>query len=165
MKSYVSPKVKITKSKNGKGLFAFEKIKSGEIVVDFSTGPGKYLKTKDADKFYEKGEDYMIQVDDGLFFAATNKKELEDADFINHSCDPNCGIKDKLKIVAMRDIKPGEEITFDYAMCESSEYKMKCNCGSPNCRREISGNDWKLKKLQKKYTIFFSDYLKRKIMG
>lgn len=105
----------------------------------------------------------MIQVDNDLFFVATNKKELEAADHINHSCNPNCGINGTLKIVAMKDIGPGEEITFDYAMCESSKYEIKCACGSSNCRKTISGNDWKKRKLQKKYCGFFSDYLKRKI--
>jgi hypothetical protein len=105
----------------------------------------------------------MIQVDDDLFFVATNKEELEDADFINHSCNPNCGIKGTLKVVAMREVEPGEEITIDYAMCESSEYAMRCNCESSDCRKTIRGNDWKIKELQKKYKGFFSDYLQKKI--
>ena len=164
MKSYVHPKVKIGQSRIGKGLFALEKISQGELIIDFAKGPGKFLTTKEADKIYEKGSDYMIQVDDDLFFAATNREELEDADFINHSCNPNCGIKGRLQIVAMRDIEPAEEITFDYAMCESSSgYEMKCSCGSSNCRKVITGNDWKIKGLQKKYKGFFSDYLKKRI--
>lgn len=163
MKSYISPKVKIGKSKIGKGLFVLKKIHKGELIIDFTKGPGKFLTTKEADKLYEKGNDYMIQIDDDLFFVATNKEELEDADFLNHSCNPNCGIKGTLRIVAMRDIKTGEEITFDYAMCESSDYKMRCNCRSSNCRKVITGNDWKIKELQKKYKGFFSDYLKNRI--
>lgn len=163
MKSYISPKVKIGKSKIGKGLFALKKIRKGELIIDYTKGPGKFLPTKEADKLYEKGNDYMIQVDDDLFFVATTKEELEDADFLNHSCNPNCGIQGTLKIIAIRDIEPGEEITFDYAMCESSEYEIKCNCGSSNCRKVITGNDWKIKELQKKYKGFFSDYLQKKI--
>ncbi len=107
----------------------------------------------------------MIQVGEGRFFAATNKKELEDADFVNHSCSPNCGIKNALKIVAMRDIKPGEEITIDYAMQECSEFRMKCRCGSRDCRKTVTGRDWKIRRLQKKYKGYFSDYLRKKIDG
>jgi hypothetical protein len=163
MKSYISSKVKLGKSKIGKGLFVLKKIRKGELIIDFAKGPGKFLTTKEADKLYEKGNDYMIQVNDDLFFVATNKEELEDADFLNHSCNSNCGINGTLKIVAMRDIEPGEELTFDYAMCESSEYRMKCNCGSSDCRKIIIGDDWKIKELQKRYKRFFSDYLKKRM--
>src|SRR5579872_3758479 len=134
MPSYISSKTKVKKSKNGFGIFATQYIKKGELIADFSDGMGKYLKTKDADKIYDRGLDYMLQVDDDLFFAATTKKEIEEPDLINHSCNPNCGIKGALKIVAMRNIKKGEEITFDYAMSESSNYKFKCNCDATNCR-------------------------------
>ncbi len=163
MKSYISPKVKIGESNNGKGLFALEKIHKGELIIDFTKGSGKFITVKEADKLYEEGNDYMIQVDNDLIFASTNQEELECVDFLNHSCDPNCGINGTLKIVTMKDIEPKEEITFDYAMSESSEYKMKCCCKSLNCRKIITGNDWKIKKLQKKYKGFFSDYLQKKI--
>lgn len=163
MKSYITPKIRIRKGRNGKGLFALKKIRKGELIIDFTKGPGKFLITKEADKLYEEGNDYVIQIGDDLFFAAANREELENADFINHSCTPTCGINGTLKIVAMRDIKPKEEVTIDYAMCESSEYKMECNCGSSSCRKIITGNGWKKKELQKKYKGFFSDYLKKRI--
>jgi len=164
LKSYTSPKVKVKESKlGGKGLFAKEKIKKGKIIIDYTKGPGKFLSAKEAGALYKKGNDYMIQVDHDTFFGATNKDELEVADFVNHSCDPNCGIKGKLRIVAMRDIDKGEEVAFDYAMTESSDYAMKCKCKSAYCRGVIHGDDWKLKDLQKRYNGFFSDYLQKKI--
>lgn len=165
MNSYISPKIKRGKSAlGGDGLFAAEKINKGELVIDFTNAPGKMINEREADELYEKGEDYMIQVEEDLFFAATNNDELEDSDFLNHSCDANCGIKDKLKIVAMRDIEPGEEICFDYAMSESGkDYKMDCLCGSPKCRGAVTGNDWKLPELQERYKGYFSDYLQKKI--
>ena len=164
MRSYVSPKVKVGKSKIGKGLFALKKILKGELIADFTSGPGKFLQTEEADKLYDGGYDYMIQVEDDLYFAATNKEELESADFINHCCSPNCGIKGSLKIVAMRNIEEGEEITFDYAMCETSDYEIKCKCRSSNCRKVITGNDWKIKELQKRYKGFFSEHIQKKIV-
>ena len=166
MSSYISPKVKVGNSdKSGKGVFAIEKINRGEIVGDYTDGFGKYINTAEADKLYEKGFDHMIQVDDDLFFAATNEDEFEEADLFNHSCEPNCGIKNKLKIVAMRDIESGEEVTIDYAMMESSVYSFKCNCGAPNCRKIVSGNDWKIPELQQKYNGYFSDYLQNRLDG
>jgi hypothetical protein len=64
----------------------------------------------------------------------------------------------------MRDIQPGEELTFDYAMSDGSPYdEFECFCGSPNCRRKITGDDWKIPELWKKYKGYFSPYLARRI--
>ncbi|MEM9298206.1 MAG: SET domain-containing protein-lysine N-methyltransferase [Bacteroidota bacterium] len=66
---------------------------------------------------------------------------------VNHSCDPNCGIKLNTTgahdFVAMKEIRVGDEITFDYAMRNYNiEYfPKKCCCGSENCRGTITG--WK----------------------
>ncbi len=162
-RSYISPKVKTKKSDNGLGVFAVKKISAGELITDYTNGTGKYIKNAEAKKFFNEGFDYMLQVSDNLYFAATRNNELEPGDYINHSCNPNCGIKGRIKIVAMRNIKPDEEITFDYAMSESSNYRMKCNCGSQNCRGVITGDDWKIPALQKRYEGFFSEYLQKKI--
>ncbi|MFC1687897.1 SET domain-containing protein [Patescibacteria group bacterium] len=162
-KSFVSPKVELRESTIGKGVFAKEKISKGEILIDARKDPGTYMPVSEADALWEKGYDYMMQVDDNTFAVTDNPEELEEGDFVNHSCDPNCGIKNRLALAALRDIEPGEEITFDYAMSESTDYRMKCQCGSKNCRGEITGNDWKLPDLQKRYNGFFSDYLQKKI--
>lgn len=162
-KSYINNKVELRDSKIGKGVFAKEKILKDEVITDFSTGPGKLIKSEEADKLFKGENDHMIQTDDDLFFAATEDKEFEDTDYINHSCDPNCGVRDSLKIVAMKDIEKDEEITFDYAMSESSEYSIKCECGAINCRGKVTGDDWKIKELQEKYKGYFSDYLQNKI--
>lgn len=164
MPSYISPKVKIRDSKkSGKGLFGIKGIKKDEVVADYTDGLGEYVNSRKADELYEKGFDHMIQVGDDLFFAAVKKGDFEEADCLNHSCEPNCGISGKLKIVAMVGIKPGEEVTIDYAMMESSDYSFKCNCCSKNCRKIVTGDDWKIKKLQKKYSGYFSDYLQEKM--
>ena len=149
--------------KSGKGLFVIEDINKDELIADYTGGFGECVDGKKADELFKKGWDHMIQVDDDLFFAAIKEGDFEDADFINHSCNPNCGIKDKLKIVAMKNIKIGEEITVDYAMMESSDYSFKCSCGSENCREVVTGNDWKIKELQNKYNGYFSNYLQNKI--
>lgn len=164
MPSYTSPKVEARESSiAGKGVFAIEDISKGELVFDFSNGNGKYISGAEMDKLFEKGMDYAIQVDDDLFFAATEDSEMEIGDYLNHSCDPNLGIKDSLKLFAIKDIKFGDEVTFDYAMTESSDFKIKCLCGKPNCRGVVTGEDWKRKDLQEKYKGFFSDYLQKKI--
>ncbi|MDP2671693.1 MAG: SET domain-containing protein [bacterium] len=164
-KSFLSPKIVLAQSKIGQGLFASEFIKKGELLVDYRQGPGKFLPTKEANKFFDLGYDYMLQTGEDQFFVATNKNELEDVDFINHSCDPNSGFSGKLRLVAMRSIYPGEEITFDYAMSESSHFEMYCDCGSLNCRRVITGDDWYKEEIRERYKNYFSEYLKRKMMS
>jgi SET domain-containing protein len=161
--SKTNSKVKLKNSRTGKGLFASKEILKNEVIVDFSTGPGQYINTKESDVLFDKGQDYMIQIEDDLFFAAVSQNEIEEADFINHSCDPNSGIKGSQIIVAMRNIKKGDEITIDYAMTESSTFKINCQCSSKKCRKTITGNDWKNPVLQKKYKNYFSNYLKTKI--
>ncbi len=64
----------------------------------------------------------------------------------------------------MRDIKKGEEITFDYAVCMTSNIlNMHCLCGKNNCRKLITGDDWKIEELQKKYAGYFQPYIQEKI--
>lgn len=163
-KSYSSPKVEMRESTiSGRGLFAKEKILKDELIVDYTYGKGKYISMAVADDMFVKGNDHMIQIGDDEFFCATTENEMENEDHINHSCDPNCGIKGSLQIVAMRNIDPGEEVTFDYAISESSNYQIQCRCGSAKCRKLITGNDWKIPELQIRYKGYFSEYLQKKI--
>lgn len=161
---YSSPKVEVRESGlAGKGVFAKEKIFKDELIFDFAGGTGEMVSTQEAEVLYEQGNDYMIQVDDNLFFTAVSDSDVETCDYVNHSCDPNAGIKGRLKIVAMRDIQKDEEITFDYAMSESAHFEMECRCGKEHCRKKITGEDWKLPGLQQKYSGYLSEYLQKKV--
>jgi hypothetical protein len=84
---------------------------------------------------------------------------------LNHSCEPNLGIQGQIVYVALRDIKRGEELTFDYAMNGDEPYEMKCRCGKKSCRGTITGFDWKNPELQKKYDGYFSWFIQRRIDG
>ncbi|MBU2613459.1 hypothetical protein KJ925_03335 [Patescibacteria group bacterium] len=48
-------------------------------------------------------------------------------------------------------------------MSEASDYTMTCACGTERCRKTVTGNDWKIPDLQKRYAGYFSDYIQRKI--
>ena len=103
-----------------------------------------------------------IQVDEDLFLASAELPEP--GDMVNHSCDPNCGLVGAMVVVAMRDIAVGEEISFDYAMCDGTDYdEFSCECGSPRCRGTVTGHDWRLPELQARYRGWFSPYLERRI--
>lgn len=77
------------------------------------------------------------------------KDDLETGDYINHSCDPNCGMKNAVCVVTMRDIAVGEAITFDYAMVNIGYRYIQaesfaCNCGADTCRGTISAADYNM---------------------
>lgn len=114
--------------------------------------------------------DYGIQIDERycLNTFSGDDFQIEDADYLNHSCEPNAGIKGQIFLMAMRDIEPDEEVTFDYAMCLHRveglpPYRMECLCGKDNCRKIITDDDWKIPELQQKYDSYFSWYLQEKI--
>jgi hypothetical protein len=70
----------------------------------------------------------------------------------------------QLALVAMRAIQPGEEVSFDYAMCDGSVYdEFLCECGAPNCRGRVAGDDWRNPALWDKYAGYFAPYLQRRI--
>jgi hypothetical protein len=61
-------------------------------------------------------------------------------------------------------IEPGEEINFDYAMCDGTPYdEFECECGCENCRGRITGSDWARPELWEKYDGYFMPYLARRI--
>ena len=163
---WLNPKLKAKNTKKyGEGIFAGKNIKKGEMCAIFG---GHILRIKDEAKLPAKYSDTGIQIADQFVISTVLNKEV--ADNFNHSCDPNAGIKGQIFLVAMRNIKAGEQVTFDYAMCLSYTkkhaayfYKTKCLCGCKNCRGYITANDWKLPALQKKYKGFFSWYLQQKI--
>jgi hypothetical protein len=103
----------------------------------------------------------VLQVDDDAFLLSTAEGP---ADWINHSCDPNAGLRGQISLVAMRDIRRGEEICFDYATSDGSDYdEFDCHCGSVLCRGRISGDDWQRRDLIERYEGYFSPYLARRI--
>lgn len=162
-KSILSKKTEIRKtSLNGKGTFAIEDIKKGEMI--YIRG-GELMRMEEAYN-YKPGEcpDGIWPITDEYWLGAKNEEDFKSQKvYVNHSCNPNCGIKGEITFVAIRDIKVGEEITTDYAFIDNEEYSFECTCGSNNCRKIITGYDWKIKELQDKYYDYFAQYLKEKI--
>lgn len=160
VKSFVIDKIEIRESPiHGKGMFAKELIKKGEIV--FIKG-GHILSRKDF--FSSNIINSYLPIDDGYYLAAKNpNEECMVKLFNNHSCNPNCGMRGEITFVAIRDICVGEELTCDYAFIDNEDYSFKCNCGAENCRSVITGRDWKIKRLQEEYYPYFAQYLKEKM--
>ena len=164
--SYLNPKVKVLSSGiDRRGIFAVSPIKKGEIVCVWG---GHVITQKEFDTLAKKQfrniDDYATKVADGFYLVSCKKGGLEDDDFFNHSCNPNCGIQGHLLMTAMRDIRRDEELTYDYAMTDADyDYSFKCGCGAKDCRRLITTNDWKSPTLWRKYKGYFSWYVQGKI--
>ena len=160
--TYRSPKTQVRESPiQGKGLFAIDAIKEGEIVA---VKGGHILTTEEWKALEPELGPAEIQIADNLFIAPiTQEQRNESMLYTNHACDPNIAIQGQIVFVAMREIKPNEELTHDWATTDDEEYEMKCNCRSSNCRGIITGKDWMRKDLQEKYRGWFCWHLQRKI--
>ncbi|CAF1538610.1 unnamed protein product, partial [Didymodactylos carnosus] len=130
---------------HGWGLFACETIAAEDMVIEYV---GETIRQTVADireKEYEvEGIDsnYMFRIDSETIVDATKCGNL--ARFINHSCDPNCYAKiipvesqKKIVIYSKRDIRLGEEITYDYKF-PLEEQKIPCRCGTQTCRGSLN---------------------------
>jgi hypothetical protein len=143
----------------GSGSFAVAPIRRGTTVAAFG---GHVVDRTTMQTFPLDRQNRSIQVDEDLFLLSA--AEPEPGDMVNHSCEPNCGVLGSILVVAMRDIAPGEEITFDYAMCDGTDYdEFTCHCGAQTCRGQVTGHDWELPELQARYAGRFSSYLQRRI--
>jgi len=160
-KSYISSKIVIRESKiHGVGMFADLRIHKGEIVFI----KGGHIVTK-AELFSSKQINSYLPLDDDFFIGAISKEEEDSIKlFLNHSCEPNCGLRGEITFVALCEIQEGEELTCDYAMIDNEAYEFECTCGSVDCRKRITGFDWRIKGLQAKYSNHFAQYLINKIV-
>jgi len=164
--SYVSPKLVLRRNRYGIAQHAREKINKDEVLIGWS---GRVVHVKEVLAMPESERTYILQIDEELFQAPFWAGYNEPADFTNHSCSPNAGFGNSpITLVAMRDIMPGEEIRFDYAMSECIENlpgncDWDCLCGSDKCRGKFRGTDWKLPELWERYGNYFSPYLRKKI--
>lgn len=132
---------------HGWGLFADQPFKKGDVVAEYV---GEYISNAVADareKIYQERriQDYQFRVDENLVIDATLKGGH--GRYINHNCSPSCIAKivdgrppnkhlKRVIIVAQRDIKEREEITYDYQFPLELDLdaRIPCNCGSNDCR-------------------------------
>lgn len=140
--------------KFGKAVYTNKTIKKGELVAEFDG----IFYDDDFEEWTRDLQNHTIQCGKDRW---RDSKGL--ARYINHSCDPNCGIKGLYKVVAMRDIKKGEQITWDYEMTEKSDWwKLKCKCGAKECRKIIGNYKNMPKEVREKYKGFISRWLTKK---
>lgn len=116
------------------GCYTTESIRKGKRVVEY-TGPR--ISKEEADAKYEHSPTtYLFGVGDGSRVIDGHGIAM----FINHSCEPNCEtgeVRGHVWIKAVRDIAPGEELTYDYNLYDGDEDEAFCNCGAATCRKSM----------------------------
>ena len=162
MNTYRSPKIEVrSNTLSGQGVVAIEAIEQDEIVAIKS---GHIVTREGLKRINDEVGDFALQIDDDFYLTPGSLEEVADMSvLINHSCDPNVGFLGQVTYVAMREISAGEELCHDYSMERSDDYSLECRCGSPLCRHQVTGDDWKLPELQSRYGQYFSIYLLKKI--
>lgn len=160
--SYHSPKLEARPlpSKGHYGLFALEVVPAGELLTAWG---GVVIHASQLDELPDAIRHLTVQIEEALYLT-TEAHKAGPADYVNHSCEPNAGMRGYSMLVALRDIAPGEEICYDYAMSDGSDYdEFTCACGAAACRGRVTGQDWRKPELWLKYDGYFSTYLQRRI--
>ena len=146
---------KIRKSNiDNKGLIAAKNIKKGTRIIEYK---GKLISKKESEenpKFDNSKRIYIFEIN--------NKYDLDgnfnfnSARLVNHSCNPNCEVTGsglKIWVHAIKDIKKGEEFSYDYGFSFDEDFKnYPCHCKSKNCCGYIvrEGSRWRIKKKKRK---------------
>jgi SET domain-containing protein len=133
---------------HGTGVFAARDIAAEEEIIEYA---GRRLTYAEADALYpdDNGHTFLYELNGQYMIDAA--VDGNDARWINHSCDPNCEVyleedeggdpaRDRLVICAMRAIRAGEELTYDYGIVtrepitDEERALWACRCGAPNCK-------------------------------
>ncbi|VVB78932.1 SET domain protein [uncultured archaeon] len=154
--------IKVKKSKiHNNGVFASKNIKKGTKIIEYV---GEIVSKEEGDKRSEeqfkrsrknKSEGSVYVYDLTKKYDLDGNFKWNPARLINHSCEPNAKYKQvglKIFIIAIRSIKKGEEISYDYGY-DLDDYKdHKCKCGKEKCIGYIIGKNYRkdFEKLRKK---------------
>jgi SET domain-containing protein len=128
---------------HGKGVFAVQPIARGERIIEYV---GEIITWKEA----QRRHPHNPKDPNHTFYFHVDEKRVIDAAhggnssrWINHSCNPNCEADEedgRVFIKALRNIKPGEELSYDYGLIIDERYTPKlkaeypCWCGARQCR-------------------------------
>ncbi|WOL19311.1 histone-lysine N-methyltransferase ASHH3-like isoform X1 [Canna indica] len=142
----------IETEKCGSGVVTEEDIRQGDFVIEYV---GEVIDDKTCEerlwKMKHCGDTnfYLCEISRDMVIDATYKGNK--SRFINHSCQPNTEMQKwtidgeiRIGIFATRDIKRGEELTYDYQFVQFGA-DQDCYCGSIGCRKKLGNKPGKLK--------------------
>jgi SET domain len=162
------------------GLFACQPIPSMTPILVFA---GKVVSGEHVSQLSSREQEMSLQIADdlwqiprhirctdvscssGLHRTTTYQLFFETGDYVNHSCQPTCGMMDAFQIMTIRDVAMHEELTIDYAMVNSASRSLcgdtfPCFCGSTNCRGTVTAQDYKM--VGHRYLNYLSPFVKNK---
>ena len=116
---------------HGRGVFAAHPIVAGTPVLEYV---GERITKAESLRRCEQNNQYIFHLDEE--HDLDGNVDWNPARFINHSCSPNCESEMRdghILISALRDIAPGEELTFNYGYDMEDYQEHPCRCGSPTC--------------------------------
>jgi SET domain-containing protein len=137
-----------------KGIFAAKDIPKGTCIIEYF---GEKITKAEGNRRVDLTHDthlqnkeiagtYLFELDDD--YDIDGDVPGNDAKYINHSCDPNSEYRimgEKIFIYAIRDIKKGEEIAYNYGFAYGADdyHEFPCNCGTEKCVGYIvKEEDW-----------------------
>lgn len=137
--------------KKGRGCYAAKDIPKGTQIIEYK---GKIISKAVSEKIEvkhkAKGELWIFTLNDAYDIDAS--RQGNEARFINHSCETNCEAvnydDEEVWIEATRDIKKGDELSYNYGFDEPDAY-FPCFCGSKNCRGWIVSEDYEFSEGEK----------------
>ena len=123
---------------HGSGCYLLAPVPEGAYVAEYT---GTVLSKEAADDLYcERPDTYLFCLGEGEFVIDGDSV----AAFVNHCCDPNCEtdeIDGKVWVIALRDIRAGEELTYDYNLYDGDDDEAPCHCGAKICRGTMYGEE------------------------
>jgi SET domain-containing protein len=135
----------IKRARIGRGVFASKDIRKGEFVLSFIGEKFHYNRQPFTES--EHIRNHAVQTGPDTWIESPKSP----ARYINHSCNPNCGIRGLRRLFALKDIKKGEELTWDYSTSEDADWHWKCRCKSKDCRKVIGPWSELPAKVKRKY--------------
>jgi len=127
---------RIGRSSAGLGLFAVRPIAKQQCIVAYS---GARIATAEAARRERRGAKYMFEIDSRWTVDGSSRRNL--GRYANHSCRPNAEAvlrKGKIVLVAVRDIAPGDEITYDYGEDYFELFIKPLGCRCAACARKAA---------------------------
>jgi SET domain-containing protein len=122
---------RVARSKAGLGLFALKLIKKGEFIAHYT---GRIITNAEADRLWTK---YLFELNSRWTVDGSSRRNI--ARYINHSCRPNAETdikKRKIIITAIKNIQPGDEITYNYGRAYFNAFIKPIGCKCEACRKK-----------------------------
>ena len=127
----VSQRFAVKRTTRGLGLFTRKPISRGALVIEYT---GRLLPAEEA---YRKGGRYLFEVNSRWIIDGAGRENI--GRYINHSCRPNCEPRTrgkKVLIYARRNIKAGEELSYDYGKEYFDDLILPVGCKCDHCIRK-----------------------------